>query len=61
MTSTVQFYRSNLMSALSVAMAAQREEEKKRGYTRDSAIVAGWEELYDKLKSGEATRIQVVG
>jgi len=55
----IQIYRSNLMAALSVAMAAQREVEKKRGYTGDSIMVAGWQEIYDKLKRGDE-RIQVL-
>lgn len=49
----MEFYSSNLLTALSIAMKKAREEEAKNGYTRDSGFVSGLQELYDAIESGD--------
>ena len=46
-------HKENLVSALSVAIEKQREVEKKAGYTRDSALVAGWVDTKQALERDE--------
>jgi hypothetical protein len=45
----MDFWRGNLQDALLVAIAYQRANEQASGYTSDSALVAGWQELYDAI------------
>jgi len=51
-------YSTNLITALWIAIKAQREVERKAGYTSDSAIVAGWVKVMEALERGENVEIQ---
>lgn len=42
----------NLMFALLTAINDQRRAEREHGFTRDSALVIGFEELYRHVQSG---------
>lgn len=53
------FYRSNLLAALQLAMKTQREIESKHGYTGDSGLVAGWQEMYDEVIAGESNKLSL--
>lgn len=48
---------SNLAVALSFAIKSQREAEAALGYTRDSALVAGWQDVFDALARHEKIEI----
>lgn len=45
-------HASNLMFALRVAINDQRRAEKEHGFTNDSALVAGLEDLYKHVQAG---------
>ena len=46
--------QNNLIVALARSISYQRDYERTRlGYTRDSAQVAGWQEVLDAAKKGE--------
>jgi len=49
----MEFYRSNLLTALHQFLKNAREAEAKMGYTRDSGFVGGIQELVDKVQDGE--------
>lgn len=53
----MQVHASNLMFALRVAISDQRRVEKEHGFTGDSALVAGLEELYSHLQTGGQIKI----
>jgi hypothetical protein len=49
----VEVHRSNLISALSVAIEVQSKIERETlKYDRDSALVAGWHEVREALQHG---------
>lgn len=50
----IQVHRENVLFALRVAINDQRKREADHGFTRDSALVAGWEELYKAIQQGES-------
>lgn len=51
---TITIHRSNLLSALQLAIHSQREwEGKTLEYTRDSGLVAGWVELKKAIEAGQ--------
>jgi hypothetical protein len=43
---------SNLLFALRVAINDQRKAEREHGFTRDSGLVAGLEDLYKHVQQG---------
>lgn len=45
-------YQSNLLFALRVAIVDQRKVEREHGFTGDSALVAGLEDLYKHIQAG---------
>lgn len=47
----------NLLLALRAAIADQRKVEKDAGYTIDSALVGGWEEMYKHIQAGGQIQI----
>lgn len=51
----MEFYRSNLLTALHQFLKDARAYEAKQGYTRDSGFVAGIQELFNKVQDGEST------
>jgi hypothetical protein len=44
--------QSNLLFALNVAIKDQERIEKDYGFDRDSALLGGWRELYEHIRSG---------
>lgn len=54
------YFKSNLLLALNVAIQKQREEEKKINYTRDSGLVAGWVELMEYLEESPDNQINLI-
>ena len=42
----------NLLFALRVAINDQRKHEREHGFTRDSALVGGLEDLYKHVQAG---------
>ena len=48
----MQVQQGNILFALRVAINDQRKVEKEHGFTRDSALVAGLENLYKHVQSG---------
>lgn len=48
-------YSENLAIALRIAIREQRRIEREAGYTRDSALVAGWEEALKELEKSNLT------
>lgn len=53
----MKVYRSNLQNALYIAIKRQDEDEKERGYSTDSAFLAGLKEIYTALSKGENLEI----
>lgn len=54
----VTMYRSNLASALHVAIEERRKVEKQYGYTGDSGFVAGLVQILDAINRGEQVVIK---
>ena len=50
--SDLQVHASNLLFALRLAINDQRRAEKAHGFTGDSALVAGFEDLYKHVQAG---------
>lgn len=48
----MEIQASNLLMALRLAIIDQRKAEKEHGFTRDSALVAGLEDLYKHVQQG---------
>ncbi len=53
----INMQAQKLLSALYIAIAEQRKGEAKQGYTRDSALVAGWVDVSEAIKRGESVTI----
>ncbi len=47
----------NLLFALNIAIKDQERVEKDMNYTRDSALLAGFRQLYDHIRAGGAINI----
>lgn len=47
----MEVWAGNLAAALDLAITTRRQNERSRGYTSDSALVAGWEELLNAIVS----------
>ena len=45
-------YASNLLFALNQAIISQQKAEKGHGFTGDSALVAGWKDMYAHIQKG---------
>ena len=50
--------RENLISALTIAIEKQVEDEKKLGFDRDSCLVGGWRENLKVLKNNKILKIK---
>lgn len=48
-------HAENLAIALRIAIREQRRAERGAGYTRDSALVTGWEEALKELEKSNLT------
>ena len=48
---------SNLIHALRIAIEQQSAQERRVGYTGDSALVAGWRDVKAALERGEQPTI----
>lgn len=49
----VTMHKSNLATALSLAIKAQEKYEREElNYGQDSALVAGWREILEAIKDG---------
>lgn len=49
----VTMHKSNLATALNVAIKAQEKYEREElNYGMDSALVAGWKEVLEAIKNG---------
>ncbi len=48
----MNFYKSNILAALDLAIRNAEKMEKKLGYTGDSALLAGWRALYKQISEG---------
>jgi hypothetical protein len=53
----VNIHQGNLLFALRVAITDQRRVEREGGFTGDSALVAGLEDLYKHILAGGQIRI----
>jgi hypothetical protein len=51
------FYRENLMEALIIAIREREAAEKQLNYFTDSALLAGWRELLQKLEEGDTINL----
>jgi hypothetical protein len=60
MAQTKNYFKSNLLLALDIAITDQRKNEKKIGYTRDSGLVAGWVELIEYLEENLDNQINLI-
>ena len=50
----LKIHKTNLATALSVAINAQRDYEQEHlNYDIDSALIAGWVEVLEAIKNGE--------
>jgi len=49
--------RSNLITALKLAIQQQYQAEVLAHYTSDSALLSGWKNLLEALKKGEEITI----
>jgi len=49
----MEFYRSNLLIAINIAIKEARTQEANHGYTGDSGFVAGLVQLQKALENGE--------
>jgi hypothetical protein len=53
----MEVWGGTLIEALRIAILSQRERERARGYTSDSAMVASWQEILDAVQDGRGDEI----
>lgn len=57
-----RYHASNVIIALHTAIEARSKLEKEEwGYTGDSALVAGWKDMYEALRRNERVSIRLEG
>jgi hypothetical protein len=52
-----EVWANNLKDALDEAIRSRTKEEQQKGFTTDSSMLAGWKDLYEKIKAREITAI----
>lgn len=55
----MKMWASNLIRALTLAIAEQEKIEKAKGFTAPSAMRSGWDEVRFELLAGRPVEIQI--